>query len=112
MADEEQKFTRRNPSVEVQIADVKNTKGRIAVIGTVVNKNNELFSFILDDGKAQVLVLTNNIDEFEQLEEGKLARVLGKTVGEGEETEILADVVQDFLGFDLELYRKSLQNCQ
>ncbi len=112
MADEEQKFTRRNPSVEVQIADVKNTKGRIAVIGTVVNKNNELFSFILDDGKAQVLVLTNNIDEFEQLEEGKLARVLGKTVGEGEETEILADVVQDFSGFDLELYRKSLQNCQ
>ncbi len=108
MAESEQKFTRRGPSVEIPLASVKATKGHVAVIGVVVNKNPGTFSFILDDGTAKVLVLTNNIDEFEKLDEGKLARVLGKTVGMGEETEILADVIQDFSGFNLELYKKAL----
>ena len=62
---------------------------------------------MLNDGKAQVIVITNNTEEFNKLATGKLARVLGKSIGEGEEIEILSDIIQDFSTLNKELYDKA-----
>lgn len=99
-----EEFTRRLPSAETKISDLKRAKGRVAVVGTIVSKDKENSTFVLNDGKAQVLVISNNPDEFNNLTTGKLARVLGRPIGEGEELEILADIVQDFSKLDKETY--------
>lgn len=99
-------FTRRLPYSNIKVSKLKEMQGRIAVLGTVVSKDKENFSFLLDDGEAQVLVITNDIASFEKVEDGKLIRVMGKTMGSGDEVEILAEVLQDFSKIDKERYFK------
>ncbi len=106
MPEEKKEVIRRAPSVPIRIKDLKQTEGRVAIIGTVTSKNPELYSFVLDNGESHVLVLTNNIGEFERLKEGQFVRVLGKVWGEGDEIEIQADIVQDFSKIDKDLYKR------
>lgn len=97
---------RRSPSIPVAIKNLKNKEGKVSVIGTIISKNKDLSSFILDDGQSQVLVLTKRITDFENVKEGQFVRILGKIWGEGDEVEIQADIVQDFSKIDKELYIK------
>ncbi|MBD3263183.1 hypothetical protein GF374_02280 [Candidatus Woesearchaeota archaeon] len=109
MADEEEKkeVIRRAPCIETKISDLSEG-GRVAVAGTVITKNSEISSFVIDDGEDKVQVLTNNPRDFEKINEGQFIRVLGKVWGGGDEVEIQADVVQDFDKVDKELYKKVL----
>jgi len=103
----EKKDFHRTPAVPARIKNLNEREmQRVSIIGTIVSKNSELYSFVLDDGETSVLVLTNNIDEFEKLSEGQFVRVMGKIWGEKEEIEIQAEVVQDFSKIDKELYKK------
>ena len=105
----EKKDFHRTPAVPARIKNLNEGRGdmqRVSIIGTIVSKNTELYSFVLDDGETSVLVLTNNIDEFEKLSEGQFVRVMGKIWGEKEEIEIQAEVVQDFSKINKELYKK------
>lgn len=95
---------RRLPSRPTSIKNLKDSEGRISITGTIISKNKDLSSFILDDGKSQVLVLTKRVTDFENVKEGQFVRVLGKIWGEGDEVEIQADIVQDFSKIDKELY--------
>lgn len=99
-------FQRRKPYKPLKLSQLQEAQGRAAVLGTLVNKDKENYTFVIDDGKNQVLAIINDIKAFDKLEEGKPVRVMGKLVGSGEETEILADAVQDFSGVDKELYTK------
>ena len=101
---EEKSFIRRFPYIEIPLSRISYEKGRIAVVGVVVSKDEQSYTFIVNDGNVQMVVITNNTDEFNKIVTGKLVRVLGRPIGEGEETEILADIVQDFSGLDKELY--------
>ena len=101
-----EEIIKRAPSVPTKIKNLKNAEGRVSILGTVVSKNPDLSSFILDDGEAQVLVLTKRIRDFNDIKEGQLVRVLGKIWGEGDEVEVQADFVQDFSRIDKELYIK------
>jgi len=105
--EEEQKkeIIRRAPAIETKIADLSEG-GRVAVAGTVVSKNPEISSFIVDDGENSVQILTNNPNDFEKIQEGQFVRVLGKVWGSGDEIEIQADIVQDFSKIDKDLYKK------
>lgn len=105
---QEREFQRRSPYVRTKISKLKETQGRVAVLGAIVSKENETFTFVIDDGEAQILVIINDMASFEKLEKGKLVRVMGRIMGSGEETEILADFVQDFSGIDKELYVKHI----
>ncbi|UCD04048.1 MAG: hypothetical protein JSW73_00145 [Candidatus Woesearchaeota archaeon] len=98
---------RRSPSRPTRIKNLKDSEGRISITGTIISKNKDLSSFILDDGESQVLVLTKRITDFENVKEGQFVRVLGKIWGEGDEIEIQADIVQDFSKIDKELYVKT-----
>lgn len=101
---------RRSPSKPTKIKNLGSTENRVSLVGTVVSKNKDLSSFILDDGEEQVLVLVKKVKDFEELDEGQFVRVLGKIWGEGDEIEIQADVIQDFSKIDKELYLKVFTN--
>ncbi len=102
---EQKKIIKRAPSIPAKISELKEGS-RVAIIGTVVSKNADISSFILDDGEAQVLVLANSQYDFELIKEGQFVRVLGKVWGQGDEAEVQADIVQDFSSIDKELYKK------
>jgi len=102
----EQEFQRRTPYAPTKIGMLKESQGRVAVLGAVVSKDEENFTFVIDDGSAQVLVIVNDVDSFKGLEEGKMIRALGRIMGTGEEVEVLADIVQDFSNVDKVLYLK------
>jgi len=87
---------RRMPYRPAKISQLKEAQGRVSVLGTVLTKNDSNFTFIIDDGEARVLVITNDIAHFDNLEEGMQVRVLGKIMGSGDETEVLADFVQNY----------------
>ena len=103
---EEKKLLRRAPAIITRIKEINGDMGRVCVLGTVVNKNQEIGSVILDDGEATVLVLLNNPQDVEKLKEGQLVRVLGKVWGSEGEIELQAELVQDFSKIDRELYNK------
>ncbi len=97
---------RRAPAIDVQIRDLKENMGRVSITGTVVNKNSEINSFVLDDGQKQILVLANRPEDFDRVKEGQFVRVLGKVWGQQNELEIQAEIIQDFSNIDKELFRK------
>lgn len=78
----------------------------VAVAGVVVSKDSEIISFIIEDGSERINIITNNMNSFNNLKEGQLVRVLGKTWGEGQDLELKADIIQDFSGVDFTLYKK------
>ena len=104
---EEKKFIRRAPSLDVKISNLKPEMGRVALIGTITSKNDDISAFMLDDGEAQVLVLLNNIKDFEKIFEGQKVRIFGKVWGQEGELEIQADIIQDFSKADMGLYKKA-----
>jgi len=103
--EKKKEIIRRAPAIETKLSELSEGS-RVAVAGTVVNKNPEISSFIIDDGETAVQILTNNPSDFEKIKEGQFVRVIGKVWGSGDEVEIQADIVQDFDKIDKELYRK------
>ncbi len=106
----DRKIIRRAPAIELPIPKIKEGLGRVSFIGTVINKNPEIQSFIVDYDNARILVLTNDQHAFEAVKEGQTVRVFGKVMGTGSEIEVLADFVQDFSKIDRELYAKVFYN--
>src|SRR3990167_999746 len=82
MADEQKQIIRRAPAVPKKISDLKPEMGRVCLAGTIISKNKDIGSFILDDGENKILILTNDPKEFEQLREGTFIRVMGKVRGQ------------------------------
>ncbi len=97
---------RRLPAELVKIKDLRAGMKRVCVAGTVISKNTDLYSFMIDDGEAKVLVLMNDVDRFQKIEISQFVRAFAKIWGEGDEIELQADVVQDFSKIDKELYQK------
>ena len=103
---EEKKLLRRAPAIVTKISKLTSDLGRVCVLGTVVQKNSEIGSVMLDDGEASVLVLLNNPQDVEKLKEGQTVRVFAKVWGSENEIELQAELVQDFSKVDKELYNK------
>jgi len=97
---------KRYPSKQVAIKDLNPELNRVALVGTVISKNPEIYSFIIDDGTGTVLILTNNIEKFNDITEGQMIRVFGRVWGEQDEIEIQSDMIQDFSKIDIGLFRK------
>ena len=103
---QEQNKFKRAPSKLVNIKELNSEMSRVSFVGTIISKNPELYSFMIDDGTGTVLVLTNNIEKFNELREEQLVRVFGRVWGEAGEIEIQSDIIQDFSKIDIELFRK------
>ncbi len=102
----EKKILRRAPAVPVKISDLRGDMGRVCVLGTIVSKNSDIGSLIIDDGQASVLVLLSEMQDLEKLKEGQTVRAIGRVWGTGDEIEIQAELVQNFDKIDRELYNK------
>ena len=104
----ERKILKRAPAIDVRISQLKENMGRVAIAGTVVSKNDDIGSFMLDDSESSVLVLapTNDPALFDSIKEGQFIRVMGKVWGAANEIEIQAEVIQDFSKINKELYKK------
>jgi hypothetical protein len=108
MADEERR--KRNPAIERRIAEVKKDDIRVALIGTIIEKDKSINAIVIDDGEANIRVLLPE-DIFERFEAGQLVRTIGLVAPalEGDEKEIRGEIVQDFSKLDKELYREYLK---
>jgi hypothetical protein len=103
---EKRQFQKRAPSKHVSVKDLNKDLNRVALVGTIVSRNDTVMSFLLDDGCGTVNVIVNNADMFGLLKDGQIVRVLGRIWGEGADIEIQGDIVQDFTNLDLTLFKK------
>jgi len=105
----EKKILKRAPAINVKISDLKENMGRVAIAGTVINKNPDIGSFMLDDSESSVIVIapSNDPKQFDAIKEGQFVRVMGKVWGAGDEIEIQAEIIQDFSKINKELFKKA-----
>jgi uncharacterized protein YdeI (BOF family) len=103
---EKRQFQKRAPAKQVLAKDLSQDLSRVALVGTVVSRNDTVMSFLLDDGSGTVNIIVNDADMFGLLKDGQIVRVLGRIWGEGEDIEIQGDIVQDFSNLDLNLFKK------
>ncbi len=91
---------RKAPAVEKDICDIDDDDVRVSVVGTVIRKDPIQYSMIIDDGTGSVTILADKLYEVQTI-----IRVIGRPQKRGEPV-VEADIVQDFTGFDLELYKR------
>jgi len=92
---------KRFPMNEKKISEIGPEDIRVSIIGLVVDSSED--KIVIDDKTGTIEVLLNTMDE--KIESNLLVRVIGKVVSENG-TLIKAESIQDFSGFDLELYEK------
>jgi len=96
---------RRRPGVEKKIAEIDENDYRVRVTGVVVDKNGSDLLAMIDDGSGRIKALFSRKEDFEQAEEEKLVRVIGKVIKE-EELALDVEIIQDMQDLDTELYDK------
>lgn len=101
---------KRNVAFEKTISELDKEDIRVKVIGTVIEKDGSNNSIVIDDGKAQLRVLLD-VDKFNNIETGKLLRIIGVVIPplEGETVELKGEIIQDFSKLNPELYEKYLK---
>ena len=96
-----QDFQKRMPSIDRTVSAIKQDDVRVAVIGTVIdNQENRV---VIDDGTGR---LTVSFEEPVKTETAKLVRVLGRVIPMDSGVELQGDVIQPMEGIDMELKKK------
>lgn len=85
-------------SVERDVKSVKPEDKKVAVAGVVLSKEKD--GFVLDDGTGRMRVSSDKDVKAKQA-----VRVLGLVQASGDGLELRADVVQDFSGVDIGIYK-------
>jgi uncharacterized protein YdeI (BOF family) len=94
-------FTRRLPSVQRKIAEIKQDDMRVRILGTVVAKNGN--RIVLDDGTGRISVSFNGEPDAKIKQ---FVRVFGRVIPLDEGVEIQGEILQDMSGLDTELLKK------
>ncbi len=92
---------KRLPSVERMISDVSEKDIRVRVVGTVIDKKDELL--IIDDGTGKIKA---NFFEPVKTELNQLVRVIGKVIPRDGGVEIQGEILQDMSGLDFGLMKR------
>lgn len=96
-----QDFQKRMPSIDRTVSGIKQDDIRVAVIGTVIDSQDN--RLIVDDGTGKVTV---SFEEPIATENAKLVRILGRVIPMDTGVEIQGDVLQPMDGIDMELKKK------
>ncbi|MCD6547550.1 MAG: hypothetical protein J7K22_03290 [Nanoarchaeota archaeon] len=101
---------KRNVAIEKRISQITKDDIRVKMIGTVIEKDPVTNSIVIDDGESTIRVLLDK-EVFDEIETGKLIRVIGIVVPalEGESFELKGEIIQDFSKLNPELYAKYLK---
>jgi uncharacterized protein YdeI (BOF family) len=102
----ERQFQKRKPAVFTTVKNLSRDMSRVYLVGMIVSRNTEIFSFMLDDGTGSVNVIMNDVDRFNDLKDNQTIRVFGKIWGEGDDMEIQGDLIQDFSKIDMPLFKQ------
>jgi len=103
---EEEKF-KRYPAVEKLISEIEPSKDiRVRVIGTIVEKNEDSSSIVLDDGVSSLSIIIPSDKMLNSIEVGKRVRVIGTIIPLGDDFELKAEIISDFSELDYALFLK------
>ena len=89
---------------ERKIEDLAEAQGWVSLIGTVISRDPSQSEILIDDGTGQAVARVPRMPDL-----GSLVRVVGRIFIASGEARVDAEILQDFSGFDVELYRKVLQ---
>ncbi|MFQ6137324.1 MAG: replication protein RepA [Candidatus Hydrothermarchaeales archaeon] len=96
---------RRQPSKEKSIEDITSDDFRVRVLGVVVDRDEDDYSIMLDDGTGRAVVQFSDPDQFHLAEAGKRIRVIGRVMVQ-EGVVIDAELIQDMSKLDMGLYEQ------
>ena len=91
---------RKAAAIERDISDIDPQDIRVSVVGTVIRRDPIQYSMTIDDGTASITVFADTLYDVQSM-----VRVIGRPQMRGEPI-IDAEIIQDFSGFDLELYQR------
>jgi hypothetical protein len=91
---------RKAAAVERDISDIDPQDIRVSVVGTVIRKDPIQYSMTIDDGTASITVFADTLYDVQST-----VRIIGRPQMRGEPI-IDAEIIQDFSGFNLELYQR------
>jgi len=91
---------RKAPAIERDISDIDPQDIRVSVVGTVIRKDPIQYSMTIDDGTASITVFADTLYDVQST-----VRIIGRPQMRGEPI-IDAEIIQDFSGFNLELYQR------
>lgn len=97
---------RRMPTQFKKIESIEPDDVRVAVIGTVVDSEEEVV--VIDDGSGNIEVEFDSIEKTEDFEEGDMVRIIGRPSDEI----FYGEFIQDFSDFDIELYQEAKQKLK
>jgi len=98
------------PCKEKKIAEITESDGNVCVIGRIIDICDS--ALVIDDGSGKITAFTDalkNPEKIKGLKINDIVRILGSTTKKEEEPAISAQVIQNFNGFDENLYRKILE---
>jgi len=100
-----EKKRKRAHSVEKEIKDISGDDFRVRILGTVVEMNREEDGAVVDDGTGRAVVQFSDPEQFKNLKEGEVIRVIGRIIP-GDERVIDAEIVQDMSKLDVNLHKQ------
>ena len=93
---------KRFPTSEKSISEITPEDIRVGIIGTVIDVSDD--KIMIDDGTGTIEVILDE-ENLKKVSQGKLVRIIGRVASDGG-MKINGEIVQDFSGFDIELYNK------
>jgi hypothetical protein len=106
MPDEKVEYKKRKPAVERLVCDIAEEDSRVAVIGKITSLDTSSFLATLRDPSGQITLLFPRDEMMGKVEVGVVMRVMGIPIAHEEGFELKAEIIQDFSGFDLDLYNR------
>ncbi|MDD5417742.1 MAG: OB-fold nucleic acid binding domain-containing protein [Candidatus Nanoarchaeia archaeon] len=97
---------RRSIAYEKEICDLTKDDVRVRVTGTVIEKQDESSSIVLDDGTGQVTIMLPSDEFLENINPGMFLRVIGMIIPYGEGVELRGELIQDFSKANKDIYTK------
>jgi hypothetical protein len=97
-------YQKRKPAVERLISDIKEDDSRVAIIGEITSVDASSFLATLRDPSGKITLLFPRDDMMSEINEGGIFRVMGLPLAHDDGFELKAELIQDFSGFDMELY--------
>jgi hypothetical protein len=92
---------RRLPAVERKIGEIGKNDIRVSILGTVVDKNENVV--IIDDGTGKIQA---TFDDAVNCEVNQLARIFGRIIHTDNGIELQGEICQGMSKIDLSMYRK------
>jgi len=101
MPDEKVPFPRRFPAIERKIAEIKPNDVRISILGTLIDKDENLI--VIDDGSGKIKVVFDKPIDFTI---NQRVRVFGRVIPLEDGFEIQGEIIQDMSKLDINLYNE------